>query len=57
MIPMDAILEPYGKVGMIGSLSGERYYWFTQKDKSVSMMPASVVEPMFDRDGFCGESM
>jgi hypothetical protein len=47
MIPMDAILEPYGKVGMIGSLSGERYYWFIQTDKSVSMMPASVVEPIY----------
>jgi len=48
MIPMDAELKPYGKVGMIGSLSGERYYWFVDGN-AVAMMPASVVEPMYER--------
>jgi hypothetical protein len=50
MIPLGAYLKPYGKCGMIGNISGERYYWFTQKDKSVSMIPASVVEPMYEKN-------
>jgi len=34
----------FGVVSMIGNLHGERYYWMIDKHKSVSMIPADVVE-------------
>lgn len=35
----------WGRIDMIGSLQGERYYWMTDWRGVVSMMPADVVEP------------
>lgn len=37
-------VKPYGKIGAIGSIQGERYYWFENDDGSVAMMPATIVE-------------
>lgn len=56
LIPMGAELEPYGKVGMIGNISGERYYWFT-KENYVAMMPASLVEPQYFKKEVSVETM
>ena len=39
----------WGIIKMIGWV-GERYYWMVAKDKSVSMMPADVVEPQTNHD-------
>ena len=39
-----ARLSPYGKIVAIGSLSGERYYWFIDEHGAVAMLPAAVVE-------------
>lgn len=36
----------FGVVGMIGNLHGERYYWMIDKNKSVSMIPADVLEKL-----------
>jgi hypothetical protein len=33
---------------MIGNLHGERYYWMIDKNKSVSMIPADVVEKVME---------
>jgi hypothetical protein len=35
---------PWGKLVMVGSLQGERYYWFVDAFGSISMMPACAVE-------------
>jgi len=37
------VVKPWGRVGAVGFVSGERYYWFL-KGNVVSMMPADVVE-------------
>jgi hypothetical protein len=34
----------WGKIGAVGYIQGERYYWMIDEDGSVSMMPAFVVE-------------
>ncbi len=48
IIPLGTYIKPYGEIGMVGSISGERYYWFVdKKDDAVAMMPASVIEPMY----------
>lgn len=33
----------WGRIGMVGTVSGERYYWVVRRG-IVSMMPAGVVE-------------
>lgn len=33
----------YGRVGAVGIISGERYYWLVKRGV-VSMMPAAVIE-------------
>lgn len=35
----------HGKIDMVGITGGERYYWLSKKGV-VSMLPASVIEPM-----------
>jgi len=41
----------WGRLGMVGTTGGERYYWFVKRFRSggpvVSMMPACVVEPEY----------
>jgi hypothetical protein len=39
------VVKPYGKIGAVGLLQGERYYWLIDKHGTVSMMPADVIEP------------
>jgi hypothetical protein len=52
VIPIGTQVKPYGEVSAVGMTGGERYYWFVDKsDRAVSMMPASVIEPMFEREG------
>jgi hypothetical protein len=41
------VVEPWGKIYAVGSLSGEireRYYWLVDAGGNVSMMPADVIE-------------
>jgi hypothetical protein len=38
------IVLPFGVIGAVGCIQGERYYWLVDKHGSVSMMPADVVE-------------
>jgi hypothetical protein len=35
---------PYGKIGAVTNRGGERYYFCVHKDKTVSLMPAFMVE-------------
>ena len=44
MLRLGTVTE-WGRIDMIGSLEGERYYWMTDSRGVVSMMPADVVEP------------
>jgi hypothetical protein len=46
MILIGTIIKPYGRVSAIanGVSYGERYYFFTDKYGSVSMIPAKLVE-------------
>ncbi len=48
MIPLDTEVKPYGKVQMIGYTGGERYYWLVN-DYSVSMLPASLIEHVYEK--------
>ena len=34
------VIEPYGKLGMIQTIDGERYYFFEDKHGSVAMIDA-----------------
>jgi hypothetical protein len=42
--PLGQIVKPWGKIGAIGFVKGERYYFLIDREGSVSMMPADVVE-------------
>lgn len=44
------VVEPYGKIGAILFLSGERYYHLIDDDGCVSMMPAEMIEAMHDAE-------
>lgn len=44
-IPLGTVVEPYGRVGAVGTIEGERYYWFVDDEDCVAMMPAFVIEP------------
>ena len=37
-------VKPYGRIVAVGCLKGERYYWLVDQHKTVSMMPAVIVE-------------
>ncbi len=37
-------MTPWGRITMVGSIDGERYYWMISDDLVVSMIPADVVE-------------
>lgn len=43
-MPQLGELTQWGWVSAIGILQGERYYWFTHSDGSVTMLPAVTVE-------------
>src|SRR3990167_1697431 len=47
MIPLGVSIHPLGKVAAMAYEQGERYYWFVDKD-DVTLMPADVVEPMYE---------
>lgn len=44
VIPLGNIVEPYGRIQMVGTTLGERYYWLEDKYGTISMMPADVIE-------------
>ena len=44
MIPIDTVVKPWGKVSMIRTIEGERYYFLIDEDGHVSMIPDFVVE-------------
>lgn len=48
-LPIDT-KTPWGPIGAVGVVGGERYYWMIDKHGVVSMMPACVVEEA-DDDG------
>lgn len=37
-------VNPWGEIGAVGCIHGERYYWLIDCHGTVSMMPADVVE-------------
>lgn len=43
-LAIGTVVKPYGKIAAVGILSGERYYWLIDKQKTVSMMPADEIE-------------
>lgn len=44
-MPLGTYVHPYGKVGAVAFLGGERYY-FLSEGNGVSMIPAFMLEPM-----------
>ena len=46
MIQLFTVIKPYGYVAAVGFI-GERYYWLLAKDGTVSMLPASFLEPFY----------
>ena len=42
---------PYGKIAAVGNIGGERYYWMVSRGGAVSMMPAVVVEQIWQSQG------
>jgi hypothetical protein len=42
-VPLGSIVQPWGEVGAVGCITGERYYWMVSW-RGVSMIPAYVVE-------------
>lgn len=47
IVPLGTIVKPWGRVAAVGFTGGERYYWLIDEHETVSMMPASVVEPRY----------
>lgn len=47
MIPLGATLDPYGKCTAVRDIKSEKYYYF-ETEHSIAMLPASVVEPMYE---------
>ena len=45
------MVNPYGKIAAVGSIGGERYYWMVSSGGAVSMMPAVVVEQIWQSQG------
>jgi len=46
IIPIGTKIKPYGVIKMVGWV-GERYYWLIDKDNTISMMPASLIESIY----------
>ena len=44
-LPIGTLTE-WGTIRAIGSISGERYYWCSHGRGDISMIPASLAEPM-----------
>lgn len=44
LIPLGVVVKPYGKVGAVMVISGERYYFLVDRRGGVAMMPADVIE-------------
>ncbi len=44
-------VSPYGKIAAIMLTGGERYYFLIDEVGTVSMMPASVIEPCVRPEG------
>ncbi len=51
IIPLGTVVKPWGKVAAV-RYDGERYYFLIDKDGSVSMMPADVVELAHEEGGW-----
>lgn len=49
-LPLDTEVPPYGKVAAVGTINGERYYWFVKDwptgGCSVAMVPHNSVEDL-----------
>lgn len=43
-LPLGTMTE-WGRISAVGFTGGERYYWITDEDGAVAMMPADFVEP------------
>lgn len=48
IVPIGEWIEGYGEVQMVGFTGGERYYWLLGTQNVVSMMPACVIEPLYE---------
>jgi len=47
-LQLGTLIKPYGKIAAVGMLKGERYYWLCDTWGVVSMMPASLIEKMYE---------
>ena len=47
LVPIGEWVDGYGEVQMVGFTGGERYYWLVNSDGAVSMMPATLIEPLY----------
>ena len=45
------MVQPYGKIAAVGSIGGERYYWMVSHNGAVSMMPAVIVDQIWQSQG------
>ena len=44
-LPLGSHIPGYGVIGAVGYTGDERYYWMC-KSNNVSMIPASIIEPL-----------
>ena len=44
---LGTVVQPYGKIGAVLFLSGERYYHLIDEHGNVAMMPAQMIEQMY----------
>lgn len=51
VVPLGTFVHPLGKIGAVGFIGGERYYWTVGHDGAVGMMPAHTVERLATRQG------
>ncbi len=56
MLTLGKQYRPYGTLEAITSLDGERYYFFMARCGVVSMMPAMIMEPMYEAKREEGEN-
>ena len=49
LLPVGRRVEPYGKIAAVGSIEGERYYWFVEGN-GVSMMPAFMIGELVEKE-------
>jgi hypothetical protein len=52
IVPLGTKVVPFGEVAAVGIREGERYYMLVDRHGDVSLMPASVIEPIAPEDAY-----